>query len=314
MAEKPDVSTLHPFAHAMVPEHRAVILQGAEEKKLSAGEILFREGHPANQLYLIHSGSVALETHVHGKGDVVVATVNAGQVLGWSWLVPPFVWNFQGRAVEASQVTLVNGGHLLVACEQNNYLGFELMKGISKVILDVLLVAYDRWLETGHRPVIKVSEPAAGCDRSLSLAERMAEHPFFHGMPLPHVRTVAGLGSPLEFEAGQMLCAAGELADGLYIVEEGRISIETGGAGEPRALKVISKGDALGWSSFCPPYQWHFNARAVEPGAAVFFKAADLRERAASDYHFGYEMTKRVTRMMLQHLQNIRQRMWEAFH
>ncbi|MFO1500163.1 MAG: hypothetical protein U1G07_17525 [Verrucomicrobiota bacterium] len=45
----------------------------------------------------------------------------------------------------------MNGGHLLVACEQNNYLGFELMKGISKVILDVLLVAYDRWLETGHR-------------------------------------------------------------------------------------------------------------------------------------------------------------------
>ncbi|MFO1500162.1 MAG: hypothetical protein U1G07_17520 [Verrucomicrobiota bacterium] len=117
--------------------------------------------------------------------------------------------------------------------------------------------------------MIKVSEPAAGCDRSLSLAERMAEHPFFHGMPLPHVRTVAGLGSPLEFEAGQMLCAASGLADGLYIVEESRISIETGGAGEPGPSKSSPKATLLGWSIHSSPMPMATRARGGA-GAAVF--------------------------------------------
>ena len=89
----------HPFLRAMVPEHRSILLQGAEEQTFAAGEIVFREGQPANRLYLIHEGRVALETHVPAKGDVVISTVAPGQVLGWSWLVPPFVWHFQGRAL-----------------------------------------------------------------------------------------------------------------------------------------------------------------------------------------------------------------------
>ena len=77
-------------------------------------------------------------------------------------------------------------------------------------------------------------------------------------------------------------------------------------------VQLIGAGDPLGWSSFCEPYEWQFTGRAVEPSEALFFKAADIRERCAADYHFGYEFTKRITRMMLQRLQNTRNRMWEA--
>lgn len=300
----------------MAPEHRSVILKGAEEKSFAAGEILFCEGQPANRLFLLHEGEVALETHVPAKGDVRVASVGAGQLLGWSWLMPPFVWHFQGRTLEPVQSTVLNGAHLLVASEQNHYLGYELMKGIRKVILDVLLVAHQRWLEIGH-PVAPLSPgvPAArtGIDPGLPLCERLAQHPFFHGMKPDYLEIVAGLASPREFEAGQLILETGSLADGLYVLEAGTLQIESPQAGGARPVQIVPAGGAVGWSSFCEPYEWHFHVRAIEPASMLFFKAADLRERSAADYHFAYELTKRITRMMLQHLQNTRHRMWEAF-
>ena len=305
---------IHPFLQAMVPEHRAVVLQGAEDKTLAAGEVLFREGYPANRLYLIHEGSVALETHVHGKGDVLIATVSHDQVVGWSWLVAPFVWSFQGRTVEPTHVTVLDGGHLLIASERNHFLGYELLKGISKVMLDALLVAHQRWLDTGHRPVIKTSEVASAIDPSLSLAERIAAHPFFHGLAHEYLNTFAGLASVKECEAGQVVFRTGEPADGLYVVERGRLLVEASDGGDPRPIQVVGGGDAVGWSSFCAPYEWHFDGRALEPLSALFFKAADLRERSAANYHFGYDVAKRITRMMLKHLQSTRQRMWEAMN
>jgi CRP-like cAMP-binding protein len=300
----------------MAPEHRLMILQGAEEKSYAAGEVLFTEGQPANRLFLLHEGQVALETHVPAKGDVQVAAVAAGQLLGWSWLVPPFVWHFQGRALEPVKSTVLNGAHLLVASEQNHFLGYELMKGIRKVILDVLLVAHQRWLDIGH-PVVPLSPAAPSAGTVINLAapllERLGEHPFFHGMKREHLETVAGLASRREFEAGQLVLQTGALADGLYVLEAGTLRIESPQAGGARPVQLVPAGGAVGWSSFCEPYEWHFDVRAIEPASMLFFKAADLRERCAGDYHFAYELTKRITRMMLQHLQSTRHRMWEAF-
>ena len=305
----------HPFLRGMVPEHRSIVVQGASESSFAAGEILFREGQPADRLYLVHDGQVALETHVPAKGDVLVATVSPGQLLGWSWLVAPFVWHFQGRALEPVKVTVLNGGHLLVASEQNHFLGYELMKGIYKVILDVLLVAHHRWLEAGHHPALSPALPTVGPEPNLSLPleQRIGEHPFFHGMRPEFVATLARLASRKEFEPGQMAFEKGSLADGLDVVEQGSLVIEAPYRGNQVALQIVPAGGAVGWSSFSEPYEWHFDGRAVEPCSALFFKAADLRERCAADYHFAYELTKRITRMMLQHLQSTRHRMWEAF-
>lgn len=314
MSTNVPTSSSHPFIQAMVPEHRAVIVQGAGERALAQGEILFREGYPANRLFLIHEGSVALETRVPGKGDVLIATVGPGQVLGWSWLVAPFVWNFQGRALEETKVTELDGGHLLVACEQNHYLGYELMKAISKVVLEVLLVAHQRWVETGRRSLVKPGALAAleGAELNAPVETRLAQHPFFHSMRADYLEILGQLAQPRQFEEGHSVLRAGEFADGLYLVERGTLIVEAPGTPEAIPVKVIGAGDALGWSSFWPPYEWNFDCRALQLSSALFFDAADLRERCAGNYHLGYELTKRITRMMLQHLYSTRQRMWEA--
>jgi hypothetical protein len=54
----------------------------------------------ADRFYIIHKGRVALETFVPRSGPTTVQTVNAGAALGWSWLYPPYQWQFSARAVE----------------------------------------------------------------------------------------------------------------------------------------------------------------------------------------------------------------------
>jgi CRP-like cAMP-binding protein len=123
------------FFDGMRPEHLAMLAEGATVGQFNAGEILFREGEPANKFYLIESGNILLEAHEPAGDTALVQTLAAGEVLGWSWLFPPFVWHFQARAVAPSSVIILNGAHLLVSAERDHDFGYELMKRVAQVVI-----------------------------------------------------------------------------------------------------------------------------------------------------------------------------------
>ncbi len=127
--------TRHPFFRNMKPEHLNVLTERVQERKFEKGEILFREGEPANQFYLIESGRVALEFDVPQDGVMHVQDIEAGDVLGWSWLFPPYSWHCQARAEEPTTAIVLGGAHLLVSAEENRDFGFELMKRIARVVI-----------------------------------------------------------------------------------------------------------------------------------------------------------------------------------
>jgi CRP-like cAMP-binding protein len=127
--------TSHAFFHGMKPEHLAVLTEGAKAITFKAGDMLFREGEPADQFYLIESGKIALETREPANGTTLVQTLGAGDVLGWSWLFPPFTWHFQARATEPAAVIILSGAHLLVTAERNHEFGYELMKRVAQVVI-----------------------------------------------------------------------------------------------------------------------------------------------------------------------------------
>lgn len=127
--------TQHAFFHGMKPEHLAIVAAGAKVTEYQPGEVLFREGEPANRLHLIQSGKIALETHEPGDGVALVQTLAAGDVLGWSWLFPPFGWHFQAQALEPTSVIILSGAHLLVAAERNHDFGYDLMKRVAQVVI-----------------------------------------------------------------------------------------------------------------------------------------------------------------------------------
>ena len=129
------IIVFHPFFQGMKPEHLEVIAGCATEATFESDQILFREGEPANKFYLIQSGRVALEAHELADGTAPVQELGAGDVLGWSWLFPPFVWHFQARALEPTGAVVLDGAHLMVAAERNGNFGYELMKRVAQVLI-----------------------------------------------------------------------------------------------------------------------------------------------------------------------------------
>src|SRR6478672_505995 len=87
------------FLKTLAPDQLQQVASCAFEAQFDAGQFIFREGEAANQFYIITRGKVALEVFVPGRGAVAIETLEAGDVLGWSWLFPPHRWHFDGRAL-----------------------------------------------------------------------------------------------------------------------------------------------------------------------------------------------------------------------
>ena len=99
------------------------------------GELIFREGEPANRFYLIRSGKVAVGAYTQDHGTSLIETVGAGDVLGWSWLFPPYYWHFDARAIESTEAIFFYGTPLRVQCETDHEFGYQLLHRMTEVVI-----------------------------------------------------------------------------------------------------------------------------------------------------------------------------------
>ena len=130
----------HPFLQGLKTKHLDTLAACAMQKVFEPGEIIFREGHPANRFYLLTSGKVSLET-ADEQGPTEVQTIGAGDVLGWSWLFPPHYWRFDAVALEPTRATFIYGTRLRELCEEDHDLGYEIMKRTAAVVIQRLTAA-----------------------------------------------------------------------------------------------------------------------------------------------------------------------------
>ena len=115
-----------------------VIAGCASNIHFTEGEVLFREGDPANSFFLIRHGTIALETFVPARGSMLIETVEAGELVGWSWLFPPYRWHFDVRAVTPVRATAFDGGCLRGNCNADPALGYALMTCFARVMIERL--------------------------------------------------------------------------------------------------------------------------------------------------------------------------------
>jgi CRP/FNR family cyclic AMP-dependent transcriptional regulator len=137
----------HPFFAGLDAEALAIVAGCATNVSFAPGEFLFREGQPADQFFVVRRGRVALQVHSPTAGTMVVDTADAGDVMGWSWLVPPYKWLFDARAVERTGAVAFDGLCLRDKCEQDPHLGYELMKLVTQVMFSRLTAARVRLLD-----------------------------------------------------------------------------------------------------------------------------------------------------------------------
>ena len=127
----------HPFLAGMSAGHLRLLADAASETHFAAGNHIFREGDHAHRFYLIESGEIALQTHSAGH-PVSIATLGPGEVLGWSWLFPRYCWHFDAWAEKDARVIVFDATRLRDFCEADTTFGYELMKRMSKVLMQRL--------------------------------------------------------------------------------------------------------------------------------------------------------------------------------
>ena len=99
------------------------------------GDILFREGESADKFYLVIKGRVSIETWVPHRGWVMIQTIEEGEMLGWSWLVPPYKYRFGARVLNKTEMYVFNGEMLRRQCEKDHGLGYDVMKRVLQAFI-----------------------------------------------------------------------------------------------------------------------------------------------------------------------------------
>ncbi len=129
----------HPFFKGMDERYLELLTGCASNVRFEAGEHIFRAEEEANQFYLIRQGKVALEAFAPERGPIVILTLEQGEVLGWSWLFPPYRWRFDARALEFTRAIALDGACLRKKSEANHDLGYDFMKRFSQLMARALL-------------------------------------------------------------------------------------------------------------------------------------------------------------------------------
>ena len=128
----------HPFLEGLDAEHIKLLIGCASNVVFKSGEFIIREGEEADAFYFIRHGRVLIETHVPQKGPIIIRSREAGEILGWSWLVPPYRWHFDARAAELTRAIALDGKCLREKCEQDHDLGYEVMRRFVVIIAQQL--------------------------------------------------------------------------------------------------------------------------------------------------------------------------------
>ena len=133
-------------------EHLEFIAGCGERRTVDADEVLFRYDDTASEFFIVAEGEIVLEVAAIEGPSLKVQEVDEGQVIGWSWLIPPFKWNFQGRAEETSAVYAFDGGKIRKRCEDDHDFGYVVLKLFAELMSIRLAYARQRMIDEWQVP------------------------------------------------------------------------------------------------------------------------------------------------------------------
>ncbi len=138
---------LHPFLTGMNKRHLALLTDCAIGAHFKKGQLILKEGEQANRFYLIESGKVILESGKAYGHPVIIDTIGAGDLLGWSWMFSPFTWQFTARAAEPTKAIFFYGTILREYCERDHSLGYELLKRMTVIMMRRMQAARQKMID-----------------------------------------------------------------------------------------------------------------------------------------------------------------------
>lgn len=129
-----------------------LLVVNARTRHLEANEILARHDDIADRFFIVCSGRIALEVPAIEGPNLEVQSIGPGDPVGWSWLIPPYKWQFRARAVEAGDLLEVDGKSIRAQCEQDSRLGYELMKRFAGLMSERMVHARRKMMDAWNPP------------------------------------------------------------------------------------------------------------------------------------------------------------------
>jgi CRP/FNR family cyclic AMP-dependent transcriptional regulator len=142
-----DLLTEQPFTTGIPTAFLTRMAHYSHRVSFRAGTRIFSEGGRAGHFWLIREGLVDLDTHLPGRGDVVVETLTAGQLLGWSWMFPPYRWHFGASAATPVLAISFDAAGIRALCDAEPDLGLALTRRLFEVVVERMQATRMRMLE-----------------------------------------------------------------------------------------------------------------------------------------------------------------------
>jgi CRP/FNR family cyclic AMP-dependent transcriptional regulator len=128
----------HAFFKELSAKHLELVSSYASTQSFSTQSRVFKYDTDADKFYLLREGKVGVEIPAVEGEPLRIQTVGNGAVLGWSWLIPPYRWLFDARALVPSDIIVMDGARLRDECEKDNVLGYQLMKRFAVLMAERL--------------------------------------------------------------------------------------------------------------------------------------------------------------------------------
>ncbi len=116
------------------------------------GEYLFRTGDSADEFYLIRHGRVALDVVAPGRSAVTFQTVGPDELVGVSWLLPPYRWMHDARAVGLVRAIGMDARCLRDKCNADHYVAYEMMLRFVPLLISRLQATRMQLLDLYGKP------------------------------------------------------------------------------------------------------------------------------------------------------------------
>ena len=123
-----DMLQAHPVFRGFDDDSLTLIAGCGRNERYKAGSFIFREGDDADKVYMLRGGDVAIEMSAPGKGALIVETLHAGEILGWSWLIPPYRHMSDARAVTDVSAVSLDAQCVRGKCDDEPMLGYQMFQ------------------------------------------------------------------------------------------------------------------------------------------------------------------------------------------
>lgn len=142
----------HPFFDDMDKKSRKLLVGCAKNELYHDGDYMHREGENADKFYIIRAGTIAVELHVPGRDPMVIETLHDGEVMGWSWIVAPYKWAFDARAIGVTRVISLDAVCLRAKLDKDHALAYALFRRFVPIMGERLGAARMRLIDLYGEP------------------------------------------------------------------------------------------------------------------------------------------------------------------